>query len=201
MKTLTQKQQDVLQFITDFIRENKYAPTVRQIAANFDLSVRAAYDHITALKKKGQIKSTKGSCRTMEIIAEKKESIGAIVNIPILGEVAAGTGVLSEENVSEFIPVHNSVLKKNKTYFAVKVCGDSMTGIGVMDGDTAVIEQRQTAENGDVVVAMINEGYVLKKFFKQNLNIKLCSENSKYHPIYTNQIRILGKLAFVFRTY
>jgi repressor LexA len=202
MKKLTDRQAEVLQFIAKFIDEHAYAPTIRQIAEHFGLSVKAAYDHVSALKRKEKIRSTTRSSRTMEIVHEKDERVKSpFLEIPILGEVAAGLGILSEENHNGCLPVHRSMLKKNKKYFAVKVRGDSMEGIGVMDGDMAVIEKHETAQNGDVVVAMINEGYVLKKFYKQKSNIKLVSANTKYHPIYSSDIRILGHLAFVFRSY
>ncbi|GMO49348.1 MAG: transcriptional repressor LexA [Termitinemataceae bacterium] len=202
MKDLTKKQQNVLQFITKFNIEHNYSPTIREIAKNFEITVKAAFDHVNALRIKGKLTSEKGCLRTLQVVEdENSEAKNSFVYIPIIGEVSAGVGILSEEDRHGVIPVHSSMLKKNQEYFAVKVRGDSMTGIGIVDGDTAVIRKCESAENGSVVVAMINEGYVLKKFYRQSENIKLCSANSQYHPIYTNEIQILGRLAFVFRLY
>jgi repressor LexA len=199
MKTLTKKQEDILNFITKFVEKNNYAPTTREIAKYFNTSVKTSYEHVIALKNKGKLNSEEGSARTLHIVNDTGDS--DIVQIPILGEVAAGVRILSEEDQGGSVPVHSSMLKPNRDYFAVKVRGDSMTGIGVFDRDIAIIEKQETAINGDIVVAMINDGYVLKRIYKQESNIKLCSENPEYHPIYTNEIRILGRLVFAFRFY
>ena len=203
MKELTERQQVILNFIAHFIDEHNYPPTFRQIADHFKITVKAAYDHVTALKKKKKLRLHDKSSRTMEIISnasydnEQKD----FMDIPILGEVAAGPRILSEENYLGSIRIHRSMLKTQSRYFALIVRGDSMTGAGVMDGDTVIIEKNETAKNGDIVVAMINDGYTLKKFFKRNKSIKLQSENPNYYPIYCNDIRIVGHLACVIRSY
>lgn len=203
MKELTERQQSVLNFIARFIYEHNYPPTFRQIADHFKITVKAAYDHVRALKKKQKLRLHDKSSRTMEIISnvsyddEQKD----FEDIPILGEVAAGPRILSEENYLGNMRIHRSMLKKQKRYFALIVRGDSMTGAGVMDGDTVIIEKTETAKNGDIVVAMINEGYTLKRFFKCKENIKLQSENRAYFPIYCNDVHIVGNLACVIRSY
>jgi repressor LexA len=207
MKELTERQRVILNFIAHFIDEHNYPPTFRQIAGNFKITVKAAYDHVTALKKKQKLRLHDKSSRTMEIISnvgydnEQKD----FEDIPILGEVAAGPRILSEENYMGSIRIHRSMLKKRRRYFALIVRGNSMTGAGVMDGDTVIIEKTETAKNGDIIVAMlndgVNDGYTLKRFFKRNENIKLQSENSAYHPIYCNDVRIVGHLACVIRSY
>ncbi|MDR1363341.1 MAG: transcriptional repressor LexA [Spirochaetaceae bacterium] len=203
MKELTDRQQLVLNFIARFISEHNYPPTFRQIAEYFEITVKAAYDHVAALKKKQKLRMCDKSSRTMEIINcefDDKESDG-FHDIPILGEVAAGPRILSQENYLGSIRVHHSLLKKQKRYFALIVRGDSMKEAGVIDGDTAIVEKIETAENGDIVVAMINDGYTLKRFFRRNKNIKLQSENPAYYPIYCNDVRIVGHLACVIRSY
>jgi repressor LexA len=203
MKELTEKQQLVLDFIRQFISEHNYPPTFRQIAEHFEITVKAAYDHVMALKKKQKLRMIDKSSRTMEIIDDEfygNKSEG-FEDIPILGEVAAGPRILSEENYMGSIRVHNSMLKKQKRYFALIVRGDSMKGAGVLDGDTVIIEKIETAKNGDIVVAMIEDGYTLKRFFKRNKSIKLQSENPAYYPIYCNNVRIVGHLACVIRSY
>ncbi|MDR2803111.1 MAG: transcriptional repressor LexA [Treponema sp.] len=203
MKELTKRQQLVLNFIARFIGENNYPPTIRQIAEYFDVTVKAAYDHVTALKKKQKLRMRDKSSRTMEIINTEFDDYGnnGFQDISILGEVAAGPRILSEGNYLGRIRVHYSLLKKQKNYFALIVRGDSMKGAGVMDGDTVIIEKIETADNGDIVVAVIDEGYTLKRFFKRNKNIKLQSENPAYYPIYCNDVHIVGRLACVIRSY
>ncbi|GHU39246.1 LexA repressor [Spirochaetia bacterium] len=202
MKDITKRQSEVLDFISTFIEEHNYSPSIRQIAANFELTAKAAYDHVSALRKKGIIKTADRCSRTIEIVNNGKKGGDDFVRIPILGEVAAGNRVLSEENDNGVITLHRTMLKKNKTFFAVKVRGDSMIGIGIFDGDTAIIEKQESARNGDVVVARIDDGYVIKRFFKKNNIIKLQSENPKYHPTnYSDDVTIIGKLFSVFRSY
>ncbi|MDR2795344.1 MAG: transcriptional repressor LexA [Spirochaetaceae bacterium] len=205
MKELTERQRLVLNFIARFIDEHSYPPTFRQIADHFKITVKAAYDHVTALKKKQKLRMLDKSSRTMEIIGsvsdDNDDEQKCFKDIPILGKVAAGPRILSEENYLGSIRIHRSMLKKQRRYFALIVCGDSMTGAGVMDGDTVIIEKNETAKNGDIVVAMIDDGYTIKRFFKRNKSIKLQSENPAYYPIYCNDVRIVGHLACVIRSY
>jgi repressor LexA len=203
MKELTEKQRLVLNFIACFISDHSYPPTFRQIAEHFEITVKAAYDHVRALKKKQKIRLGDKSSRTIELIDYEFDSAGnnCFLDIPIMGEVAAGPRILSEENYMGSIRIHRSMLKKHKRYFALVVRGDSMTGAGVMDGDKVIIEKTETAKNGDIVVAMIDDGYTLKRFFKRSNNIKLLSENPAYYPIYCNDVQIVGHLGCVIRSY
>jgi repressor LexA len=203
MKELTERQRTVLNFIAHFIDEHSYPPTFRQIADHFKITVKAAYDHVTALKKKQKLRLHDKSSRTMEIISDVNydNEYKEFEDIPILGEVAAGPRILSEANYLGNMRIHRSMLKKQRRYFALIVRGDSMTGAGVMDGDTVIIEKVETAKNGDIVVAMINDGYTLKRFFKRNKIIKLQSENPAHYPIYCNDVRILGHLAYSIRSF
>ncbi|MDR1256129.1 MAG: transcriptional repressor LexA [Spirochaetaceae bacterium] len=202
MKELTEKQRLILNFIARFINEHSYPPTFRQIAEHFEITVKAAYNHVLALRKKQKIRLGDKSSRTIEIINyEHDDGSNSFLDIPILGEVAAGPRILSEENYMGNIRVHRSMLKKQKRYFALVVRGDSMKGAGVMDGDKVIIEKTETAKNGDIVVAMINDGYTLKRFFKRSNSIKLLSENPAYHPIYCTDVQIVGHLGCVIRSY
>jgi repressor LexA len=108
---------------------------------------------------------------------------------------------LAEENWDGSIQINDSLLKKNRKYFALKVRGNSMTGAGIMDGDTAVIEKQTTAKNGEIVVAVMDEAVTLKRFFRESRRIKLQAENPGYPPIYSQNVRILGRLAHIFRSY
>jgi repressor LexA len=201
MKEPTQRQREVLTFIAEYIHSHSYPPTIREVADHFAISVKGAYDHVAALKRKGRIKLGEDKrSRTMELVRTDgdREYFG-IVDIPILGVVAAGRPILAEENWDGSIPVHASFLKKNRQYFALKVRGDSMKDAGILDKDTALIQKQNTARNGDIVVAVVDEAVTLKRFFKETNRIRLQPENTAYNPIYSRDVRILGKLAYVIR--
>ncbi|WP_010254572.1 transcriptional repressor LexA [Treponema primitia] len=203
MKELTQRQRDVLDFITEYIKIHAYPPTMREIGEHFVISVKGAYDHVEALRKKGFIRLGDKRSRTIEIIkTEQDHSVNTLViEVPLLGTVAAGRPILSEENWEGAIPIHHSLLKKNAQYFALKVRGDSMIGAGIVDGDVAVIEKQESAENREIVVALVDEAVTLKRFFKESNRVRLEPENVKYKPIFTQNARILGRLAHIIRSY
>jgi repressor LexA len=202
MKELTQRQKEVLSFIAEYISVHSYPPTIREVAEYFSISVKGAHDHIIALKKKGFLKQTDKRSRTMELVRNDHEvELMGFAEIPLLGTVAAGQPILSEENWEGTIKLHRSMLKKGKTYFALKIRGDSMAGAGIMDGDTAVIEKQNTVKNGDISVAVVDDAVTLKRFYKESSRIRLQPENSAYSPIYTQNVRILGRLARIFRFY
>jgi repressor LexA len=201
MKELTQRQKEVLSFIAGYINQHNYPPTIREIGDFFSISVKGAHDHVTALKKKGVLKQEDKRSRTMELVGEGRTSLNRLVEIPLLGTVAAGVPILSEENWDGTIQINDALLKKNRKYFALKVRGDSMVGAGIMDGDTAVIEKQSIAKNGEIVVAVVDEAVTLKRFFKETKRIKLQAENAGYPPIYSQNIRLLGRLVHIIRSY
>ncbi len=200
MKNLTERQEEVLAFIKTFIGTNKYPPTMREIASNFNITANGAYDHVKALEKKGRIHCDVNRSRAIGII-ESETYTEEIIEIPLLGNVAAGIPLLAEENFNGYIKIAASNLSTG-THFALQVKGDSMQDIGIMDGDTAIMIQTQTAKNGDIIVAMVNdEAVTLKRFFKEKNRIKLKAENPVYPPIYSQNVRILGKLQYLVRSY
>jgi len=207
MKDLTKRQKEVLSFITVYMKKHTYPPTIREIAEHFNMSVKGAYDHITALRRKNYLKQNDNRSRTMELVQERvEEELGMVVKIPIVGTVAAGIPILSEENYDGTITLHKSTLpKKNQTYFAVKVKGDSMSGVGIMDGDLAIIEKHHTVQNGEIAVVVVdeegNDAVTLKRFYKEKTRFKLQAENPKYKPIFCQDVRILGRLAQIIRDY
>jgi repressor LexA len=200
MKGLTERQSEVLAFIQDFVAAHKYPPTIREISTHFSISVKGAYDHVRALKRKGSIRYSNNHSRTIEVAREDEDRKGMLVKVPILGRVAAGKPLFAEENFDGHVSVPESYLKAAK-YFALLVQGDSMVDAGVINGDVAVIRQQQTASNGDIVVAMIDEAVTLKRYFREANRVRLKSENSAYPPIYTTSARVLGKLACIIRSY
>ena len=202
MKELTERQKEVLSFIAEYINTRYYPPTVREIADNFCISPKGAHDHVTALRRKKFLKQSCRLSRTIELTEQfGTVSIGTLARIPIVGTVAAGIPILSEENREGTLTLDKSILKKNKIYFAVKVRGDSMSGVGIMDGDIAVIEKQDVVRNGQIAVAVIEDAVTLKRFYRENSRIKLLSENPDYKPIYCQSVRILGRLFQVIRKY
>ena len=200
MKEPTNRQREVLTFIVDFIHSHSYPPTIREIADYFSISVKGAYDHVSALKRKGKLKFEDKRSRTMEVVRTGEEwEYNNVVNVPILGVVAAGRPILAEENWDGTVPVHSSLLKKNRQYFALKVKGDSMKDAGILEKDTALIQRQSTAKNGDIVVAVVDDKVTIKRFFKEANRIRLQPENPSHNPIYSQDVRVLGKLAYIIR--
>jgi repressor LexA len=202
MKELTKRQKEVLLFIANHINKHSYPPTIREIAEHFKMSVKGAYDHVAALKRKNCLKQDGNRSRTMALTEFKEDDSSKIfAKIPVVGTVAAGVPILSEENWEDTLILHKSSLKKNRVYFAVKVRGDSMQDAGIMDGDMAVIEKQSVVKNGEIAVAVVDEAVTLKRFFKESSRIRLQAENLDYKPIYCQEVRILGRLAQIIRNY
>jgi repressor LexA len=204
MKELTSRQRNVLRFITDFIQNYTYPPTIREIGSHFGISVKGAYDHVDALRRKGFLRMGDKRSRTIEIIkTEQAAADSPVIEVPLLGTVAAGRPILSEENREGLVHLHNSLLKKGVQYFALKVRGDSMNGADILEGDIAVIEKREYAENGEIVVALVNDGLTLKRYFKESNRVRLEpeSDNPANKPIYTQDAHIEGRLAHIIRSY
>ena len=201
MKELTNRQKQVLSFISEYIKKHSYPPTIREIGDHFSISVKGAHDHIIALRKKSYLKQIDKRPRTMGLTQRKPADHEDLTEIPILGSVAAGTPILAEENFDGNIVLHRSMLKKNKKYFALKIKGDSMSGAGILEGDTAIIEKQNTVRNGDIAVAVIDEAVTLKRFFRESSRIKLQAENPSYKPIYSQDVKILGRLYTIIRSY
>jgi len=200
MKELTDRQRQILTFIAEYIKKNSYPPTIREIADHYGISVKGAHDHITALRKKGHLKQVDKRPRTMGLIHFKPEDLD-MLSVPLLGTVAAGMPILSEENYDGNIMLHRSMLRKNKKYFALKIKGDSMSGAGILEGDLAIIEKQSTVRNGEIAVAVIDEAVTLKRFYKESARIRLQAENPAYKPIYSNDVKILGRLFTLIRSY
>ena len=199
MKDLTDRQKEVLAYISSFSEEHSYPPTIREIAERFQISVKGAYDHVKALERKGTLRLGENRSRSIEVLAREKPG-ARYAEVPLLGTVAAGRPILSEENLDGTIRVPAEMLR-SRPGFALRVRGDSMRDAGILDGDVAVIEERPIAENGEIVVAMIDDAVTLKRFYKETGRVRLSAENPSYAPIYTQDARILGRLRGILRTY
>jgi repressor LexA len=200
MKGLTARQKEVLEFISYFIQTHKYPPTVRELAQHFNISVKGGYDHIKALQKKNYIRYDINRSRTIEILKYDDLKNPEMAKIPILGTVAAGKPLFAEENFDGEVDMPEDYVGKGKL-FALHVKGDSMKDAGILDGDIAIIQHQNVAENGEIIVAMLDEAVTLKRFCIEKNRIRLQAENQAYPPIFTRDVRILGKLSCIIRKY
>lgn len=197
MKEITNRQSEILNYLKEFIDENKYPPAIRDIATNFSISVKGAYDHIKALEKKNFITCNNNTSRSIGIVNKCEENS---ISIPILGKIAAGGPILIEENFDGYITLSSDILKSGD-HFALNVVGDSMINAGILPGDLAVFRQQSTVNNGTIVAAMLDDSVTLKRFYKEANRVQLKAENDNYTPIYTQNVSVLGKLVTIVRTY
>lgn len=201
MKGITERQQEVLDFISNFTKSNNYPPTVREIGEHFGISLRAVQDHIAALQKKGYLAQTQKRARSLSVLGGANDRGAFITKVPLLGTVAAGKPLLSEENLDGYVNLTEPFVRPGKSYFALRVRGQSMVEAGILEGDLAVVEQAQTAVDGQIVVAVIDNAITLKRFYKEADRIRLQPENAAFQPIYSRDVTIVGILANIVRTY
>lgn len=206
---LTKRQKAVLDCIEDFIREKGYGPTVREICAILGLSSPSTvHVHLKALEEKGYIKRDPLKSRSISLVypleEEKKTpevtvpSFSKIIDVPLVGDVAAGTPILAEENITDTISLPTDIVGDNPS-FILSVHGESMIEAGINDGDYVVVKEQPVADNGDIVVALIDDGATVKRFYKEKDHIRLQPENSSMEPIITTDCAIAGKVVAVFR--
>lgn len=203
MKQITERQQEVLTFISNYSETNCYPPTIREISTHFGISLRAAQDHISALQKKGCLTLCEKRPRSIRVIEDGKLK-GArpfFSKVPLLGTVAAGKPLLSEENLDGYINLTEPFVRPGKNYFALRVRGQSMINAGILEGDLAIVEQQQTAENGQIVVAVIDDAITIKRYYKEATRVRLQPENPAFKAIYSQDVRIVGVLSNIVRTY
>ncbi len=197
---LTDRQKQIYEFLSVTVREKGYAPSIPEIGQRFKIaSTRGVFDHLQALERKGYIKRV--GKRAIEIVSQSgRSALPQAKEIPIVGRVRAGAPVVAEENIEGFLTVGNEIARGTET-FALKVKGDSMIEDGILEGDHVIIRQQYTAENGDIVCALIGNEATLKRFQRKGTQITLKPANPKYEPIIVSkgEFRILGKATGVIR--
>ncbi len=206
---LTERQESIYQFIKEFIDFNSYPPTYREIGTQFGIaSTFGVKRHIDALIKKGFLNIGENSSRTLSLTNNFDDNSKPInsdtIEIPIIGRVAAGQPILAEENIEGTFNIQASLINGKADCFALKVKGDSMINAGIFEGDVVIINPQKDANNGEIIVAMIDNEATLKRFNRNNGNILLMPENDKYTPIAINKsdnFSIVGKALGVFRWY
>lgn len=193
------KQSQILEFIKKEIMNKGYPPSVREICTAVGLkSTSTVHGHLERLEKKGYIRRDPTKPRAIEILDEfqpKKE----MVNVPYVGRVTAGQPILAVENIDDVFPMPMDFIQSNRQIFMLKVQGESMIDAGILNGDYIVVEQRATAENGDIVVALIGDEATVKTFYKEDGYVRLQPQNSSMAPILVRDVKILGKVIGLFR--
>lgn len=203
MEKLTKRQEDTLKYVKEYIVSHGYPPTVREIAEAIDVSSPATVQaHLDRLEDKGYIKKGSNKNRTIELMVNneflpKGESV---VEVPLLGKITAGSPIEAIENPDNFFSLPAYLIPKDKEVFTLLVSGESMIEAGILDGDILIVEKRNTARNGEIVVAMTEENEVtLKTFYKEKNYFRLQPENSSMEPIILNNVFILGKAIGLYR--
>lgn len=199
---ISAKQLEILECIKSVTLSRGYPPTVREIGEAVHLSSSASvHAHLATLEKNGYIRRDPSKPRAIEIVDDEFAiSHREYAQIPIVGRVAAGEPLLAEENITDYFPVPVEMVPNDQLFMLV-VKGDSMINAGIFDGDKVIVRQKNTAQNGDLVVALIEDGATVKTFYKEKDHIRLQPENPDYDPIIVTDVTILGEVIGVFRLF
>lgn len=195
------KQTEIYEFMKNYVLDKGYPPSVREICEAVGLkSTSTVHGHLERLEKKGLIKRDPTKPRAIELIKDsvtKRE----IIDIPVIGKVTAGQPILAVENIEDTFSLPLNYVKSNNDLFILNVSGESMIEAGIFDGDLAIIEKINAVDNGEIVVALIENEATLKRFFKEKDHIRLQPENSTMDPIIVKDCQVLGRLVGIYRTY
>ena len=199
---ISAKQQEILDYIKDEILKKGYPPTVREICETVSLkSTSSVHSHLETLEKNGYIRRAPTKPRAIEICDDSFQMIRTeMVNLPIIGNVAAGQPILAEENIEDYFPVPANLVPSGES-FVLNVRGDSMVNAGIFNGDRVFVNACSTASNGEIVVALIDDSATVKTFYKEDGHIRLQPENDSMAPIIVDDCQILGKVFGIFRFY
>lgn len=197
---ISDKQREILEYIKQEILNRGYPPAVREICEAVDLkSTSSVHSHLETLEKNGYIRRDPTKPRAIEIIDDNFNlTRREVVNVPLVGRVAAGEPILAVENVENYFPIPIEFMP-NAESFMLKVKGESMINAGILDGDSVLVEKRSDAHNGEIVVALVDDSATVKTFYKENGYIRLQPENDTMDPIIVDNCEILGKVFGVFR--
>jgi len=205
-KDLSPKQKDILDFISKKIKESGYPPSVREIAKAVNLSSSATvHSHLKKLEEKGYLKRNQSKPRAISILTDYGKSPdsghGNMVYVPVIGRIAAGRPILAEENIEDYFPLTDDFVRGKKEVFILRVRGDSMVNAGILDRDYIIVRKQESAINGEIIVALIDNEATVKRFFKTDKKIKLMPENDYMDPIILDDVKIIGKVIGVIRKY
>ena len=199
---ITAKQQEILEFIKDTILKKGYPPTVREICETVHLkSTSSVHSHLETLEKNGYIRRDPTKPRAIEICDDSFQMVRTdMVSLPVIGNVAAGQPILAEENIEDYFPVPADLVPGGES-FILNVRGDSMVNAGILNGDRIFVNQCKTANNGDIVVALIDDSATVKRFYREKDHIRLQPENDYMDPIIVKDCEIVGKVFGIYRIY
>lgn len=197
---ITEKQSQILEYIKSEIINKGYPPSVRDICRAVELkSTSSVHSHLETLEKNGYIRRDPTKPRTIEILDDNFNlARREVVNVPIVGTVAAGQPILAIENIDSYFPIPSEYMP-NKEVFMLKVKGESMVNAGIFDGDHILVQRQSCAENGDIVVALVDDSATVKTFYREDGHIRLQPENDFMEPIILPDVEIIGKVFGVFR--
>ena len=194
-------QEKILAFIKQEVREKGYPPSVREICEAVSLkSTSTVHGHLQRLEKKGLLHRDEMKPRAIEVLGEEEPETPPVVTVPLVGEVAAGVPIPAEQEYLDMLPLPESFVGSGE-HFILNVRGSSMIDIGILDGDMVVVRRQETADNGEIVVAMIDGEATVKRFFRENGHFRLQPENETMEPIIVDDVIILGKVTALLRQY
>lgn len=203
MESLTERQRKILDFITETVDDRGYPPSVREIGDAVGLhSPSSVHAQLATLAQRGLLTKDATKPRAIRVHHPDGAPVSArrddVIEVPLVGQIAAGGPILAEENVEERMPLPRDLVGSG-TLFALKVKGDSMTGAGIFDGDTVIIRQQQTADDGEIVAALIEDEATVKRLSRKGGKVRLIAENPAYEPIEPDEVSVLGKVVAVLR--
>lgn len=197
---ITEKQSQILEYIKSEIINKGYPPSVRDICQAVQLkSTSSVHSHLETLEKNGYIRRDPTKPRTIEILDDNFNlARREVVNVPVIGTVAAGQPILAIENIDNYFPIPSEYMP-NEESFMLKVKGESMINAGILDGDHILVQRQSTANNGEMVVALVEDSATVKTFYKEDGHVRLQPENDYMEPIILPDVEIIGKVFGVFR--
>ena len=197
---ITAKQEEILEYIKETILKKGYPPAVREICEAVHLkSTCSVHSHLSTLEEKGFIRRDPTKPRTIEILDDTFNfNRREMANVPVVGAVAAGQPLLAEQNIEDYFPIPVELLPNADT-FMLRVKGDSMVNAGILDGDQIIVEQTPSAQNGDIVVALLDDSATVKRFYREDGHYRLQPENDYMDPIIVDHVDIQGKVIGLFR--
>ena len=202
MDKISQKQEQILEYIKQVLREKGYPPAVREIGEAVGLkSPSTVHSHLNKLVEKGYIRKDPSKPRAIEVLDEKsKWAQEKVTPVPVLGRVTAGVPILATEQIEDYFPLPAELTRYEEVYM-LRVIGESMINAGIFDGDKIIVRKQSAAQNGDIVVALIGEEVTVKRFFKESNRVRLQPENDTMDPIYVREVEILGKVIGLYREF
>ncbi|MDR7484126.1 MAG: transcriptional repressor LexA [Armatimonadota bacterium] len=196
---LTGRQQEILTFVQRYIESHGYPPSVREIGRAMGLtSSSTVHSHLGALERKGFLRRDPSKPRALELLRDGVGPHRRVVALPVVGRVAAGTPVLAEQNIEDYLPLPADLLD-GADGFVLRVRGDSMIDDGIQDGDLLIVRRQQTANNGDIVVARVDDEATVKRFYREGDRIRLQPANARLSPVFVRDVAIEGKAIAILR--